>query len=450
MSNTVEIPCMEHQLLFMQSNKRYVADVGGFGCGKSFAVGMKLYNLALINQGFDGMLVSRTGTQLTKLLIEVFTVFRSFGLKQYDKDFKRFQREAPGHTFMMYDGNQVVIKWNTNTFSTIWLGTTENNAYEKWAGGNMAFVVIDEIDTMPKADMVWKFANDRVRVKAPLLQTACASTPEGFGFMWDFFENQPTKNPELAGDREIIRGCTLDSPYLDASYVRNQIRTRDPASMMAYIYGHFVNLNGALVYWNFKKDLNRTTRTIKDMPMNAYAHVSIDWNKNINATNISYVENGLTYTVHEINGSSDAKELIIRLKKILNGRRALFYPDGSGYEGIRQLEAAFGPENVKYHAANPHIPHRVAALNQRMCNDKGMPQTFINPETCPVLWMGLLRQVKDAKGYPDKSQGLDHNLDGYGYFHHWNWPVDDGIGTISTYGTPDVHKYNSIRDMMRN
>lgn len=449
MSNIQTIPCMEHQLQFMQSTKRYVADVGGFGCGKSFAVGMKLYNLSLINQGFDGMLVSRTGTQLTKLLIEVFTVFRSFGLKQYDKDFKRFQRDGAPYSFMLYDGNQVVIKWGTNKYSTIWLGTTENNAFEKWAGGNMAFVVIDEIDTMPKADLVWKYANDRVRVRAPLLQTACASTPEGFGFMWDFFENQPTKDPTLSDDREIIRGCTLDSPYLDKSYVLSQIRTRDPASMMAYIYGHFVNLSGALVYWNFKKDKNVTNRRIQDFPMNAIARVSIDWNKNINATNISFIENGMTYCVHEINGSSDARELIQRLKKLLNGRPAEFFPDGSGFEGIRQLEAAFGEDAVKYHPANPHIPIRVAALNQRMTSSTGAPLTFINPETCPVLWMGLLRQVKDAKGYPDKSQGLDHNLDGFGYFNHWYWPVDDDTGTISTLGGVNTPKYNNFADMLR-
>ena len=448
MEQEVNLECLPHQAAFAVDTHRYVALIGGFGCGKSYAVGLKVWNLAQINQGFDGMLVSRTGTQLKKLLIEVYKVFRSVGLSYYDKDYKKFLADAPANSFMLFDGNQLVIKWGQTSKSTIWLGTTENRAYEKWAGGNMAFVVIDEIDTMAQAEDVWSFSNDRVRMKCPLLQTACASTPEGYGFLWDFFENQVVKNPLLT-DRTIIRGNTLDSPYIDPTYVIGQIRTRDPLSMRAYIFGEFCNLDGHLVYWNFDKNLNITKRTIADFKQNAVAHVSIDWNKKINATNISFVENGNTYAAHEINGSSDADELIRRLKTLLKGRPALFYPDGSGFEAIRQLERSFGEENVLYHRANPHIPLRVAALNQRLRAPSGMPTTFVNPEVCPNLYMGLMRQTKDSKGYPDKSKGLDHNLDGFGYFHHWNWPVDDGVGTISTTGNNETHKYATLRDMLR-
>ena len=401
------VECLPHQALFALDTHRYTCLAGGFGCGKSFAVGLRSYTSGYLNQGFDGMIVSRTGEQLKRLLREVQKAWAMCGLNYFDGDVKRFLRDAPDVSYTKYGDRQLIVKWGGNQISNIYLGTTENYAYEKWAGGNLAWVIIDEIDTMPRAEEVFSFANDRVRV-GPFNQTACASTPEGFGFCWSFFEQAPIKDPTLT-NRSLIRGNTLDSPYINKDYVLNQIHTRDPASMRAYVYGEFCNLDGSLVYWNFDKDLNKTNKTMASFGPNAIAHVSIDWNKNINACNISFVKDGYTYAVYEINGSADAAELIRRLRLVLKGKPAMFYPDGSGYEAIRQFEREFGAAAVHYHAANPLIPLRVAALNQRFRSPTKMPLTFINAETCPNLYMGIMRQTKDEKGMPDKKKGLDHN-----------------------------------------
>jgi len=414
----------------MMATERYVADVGGFGCGKSVGVGAKVYNLSRINAGFDGMLVSRTSNQLEKLMNEVFMVFGMFGMTYDDSDIGKFYRTAQPESYTTYGNRKVIICWQKGIFSTLYLGVTENHAYKKWAGGNMAFVVIDEIDTMPHAEEVWRFANDRVRVKAPLLQTACASTPEGYGFLWDFFENQPKKNPELQKTRRLIRGCTFDNPNLDLSYVKSQIQTRDPASLRAYVYGEFVNLEGALVYYRFDKDRNQTTKTLNDFPTNQIAHVGVDFNKNINAANISFVQNNTTYTVLELHGSTDVDALIARLRQTLAGRPIMIYPDGSGFEGIQQLKRAFGENSVHYHNANPEINKRVAAVNRRLMSDQGQPQAFINANTCPTLFNGLMRQVRDKDNKPDKTKGLDHQLDGYGYFTYWHWPTEEQRGSL--------------------
>jgi hypothetical protein len=393
----------------MQADERYVCLTGGFGCGKSFGVGLKVWNLARINAGFDGMLVSRSATQLRKLLNEVETVFNLMGVKYKKRGFDEYH-----------------LTFGSKT-SVVYLGTTENDAYKRWAGGNLAWVVIDEIDTMPKADEVWKYANDRVRVKAPLLQTACASTPEGYGFLWDFFDNQVRKDPAQAKYRRLIKGCTFDNPFIDPEYVRSQIQTRDPRTLRAYVYGEFVNLEGVLVYYRYDKANNFTARLLND-PMfdGCIPHVGVDFNKGINAASISFVKEGIGYTVDEIHGANNVDVLIAELNKRLGKRPFNLYPDASGFEGIQQLERAYGKERVIYPRKNPPVDRRVTSVNERLASASGMARWFVNPETCPRLANGLLRQVRNAQGDPDKTKGLDHMLDGFGYFIWHYWPVNGG------------------------
>jgi hypothetical protein len=400
----------------MQADERYVCLTGGFGCGKSFGIGLKAWNLARINAGFDGMLVSRSATQLRKLCVEVETVFNLLGVAYRKRGFDEYH-----------------LDFGTKTPTIIYLGTTENDAYKRWAGGNLAWVVIDEIDTMPKADEVWKFANDRVRVKAPLLQTACASTPEGYGFLWDFFDNQVKKDGSLAASRRLVKGCTFDNPFIDPSYVRDQIQTRDPQTLRAYVYGDFVNLEGVLVYYRYDKQTNATNLTIDDpMFKDSILHVGVDFNKGINAASVSVVKDGIGYTLHEFWGAPNVDVLIASMNKHLRGREFYIYPDASGFEGIAQLERAYGADQTRvlYPTKNPPIERRVTSVNERLMTASGMPRWYINPATCPRLANGLLRQTKNSDGAPDKTKGLDHMLDGFGYFIWHHWPVK-GDGALT-------------------
>jgi len=402
----------------MEAKERFVCLTGGFGCGKSYGIALKMWDLARINAGFDGMLISRSATQVRKLCTEVESVLRALGANFRKKGFDEY------HFDFDKDGKSIV-----------YVGTTENGAYERWAGGNMAWVVIDEIDTMPRAEEVWKFANDRVRVKAPMLQTACASTPEGFGFLYNFFERQVTENPSLASDRRLIRGNTFDNPYLDPSYIRSQIQTRDPRSLKAYLYGEFVSLDGALVYYRFDKVANATTKTIADFPAHLPLHVGLDFNKNINAASINIIQDNCIFTVDELFGSTDTDQVIRNLDARYPNRPIKVYPDASGFEGIQQLRRRYGPQNVLVNAANPRVDLRVASVNMKLKNHNGAPTAFINPTKAPRLWEGLSRQPKKPDGSPNKELGLDHAVDGYGYLITRYWPNDGRTGELKLVGT---------------
>jgi hypothetical protein len=140
----IEVSILPHQLQFLQSTKRYVALCGGFGCGKSWALCMKAWQLASVNAGFDGMLISRYSKQLHDFLMP--EMVRTLTMVN-----------AP---WSMRDGNKLILDWG-HCRSVIHLLTTENDAYARWAGGNMAWACIDEIDTMQKPAEAWSYPGRR-------------------------------------------------------------------------------------------------------------------------------------------------------------------------------------------------------------------------------------------------------------------------------------------------
>jgi hypothetical protein len=425
MSSEVTVNLLPHQIKFVQSKKRYVALVGGLGCGKSFGIGAKAHQLATINAGFDGALISRSSKQLHDFLLPE--------VKKY------FDLTKTPYT--MKDGDKIVIKWGGKT-TNIHLLVATNDAYKKWAGGNLAWVLIDEIDTMDKPHDVWAYANDRVRVKAPMIQTGCASTPEGYRFLYNFFEKQVKDHPEYTTDREIIRGSTFDNLLnLDPEYVRGLIRTRNPLALRAYINGEFCNLEGSPVYYRYVpayedengKPGNWTTKTVKDFPADRVLHVGMDFNKNKNPCEIHVIDNHNRYAVDELYGLKNSDECITELKKRYPGRQLKFYPDASGFEAIQNYESSFGQSNVHYNPANPKVLKRVASLHWGIQDPTNQKRSyFVNPETCPELDNGLQHQTFNSKNEPDKDAGIDHGIDGAGYFHYWYWPADDKQVTQST------------------
>lgn len=420
MSEAISIELLVHQVKFVQSQKRFVALVGGFGSGKSYACGAKAYMLANINHGFEGAIISRSSKQL-----------RDFLIPEVEKFLRSVQCQ-----YAFKDGNKIVIDWGADK-SVIHLLTTENDAYQRWAGGNWAWAVIDEIDTHTKPFETWSFVNDRIRVRAPLLQTACASTPEGFGFLYTFFEKEPSENSLLCKDRELIRGVTFDNPHLDIDYVRGQIQTRNALSLRAYIYGEFINLQGTPVYWKFDRELNVTTKTLADFP-NHVLHLGIDFNKGINATTVGVIKDNHLHFVDEIYGSQDTQVLANDIKRRYpwhaSNNAIRFYPDASGFEGIQTLKRNFpefgndGQPNFRFAAGNPRVERRVAAFNEKFKPVGRGPECFVNMHRCPELYKGLTQQVYDKHGAPDKTSGIDHALDGAGYLVYKIWPL---TGTVS-------------------
>jgi hypothetical protein len=426
--STRSIKLLPHQIKFLQSRKPFVALCGGLGCGKSYGIGGKSYQLASENWGMQGAIISRSSKQLYDFLMpEVETFWRRIGA-QYD----------------WQDGNKLILGPKNGTHSTVHLLTTENEAYKRWSGGNWAWACIDEIDTMPKASEVWSYVSDRVRHNdATLLQMACASTPEGYKFLYDFFEKQPNADSSI-DDRELIQGCSFDNPYINENYVMRLIRTRNPLQLRAYVYGEFCNLEGSLVYYNYKPDYedgNWTRRTLKDFSEDAVMHWGGDFNKNINPFIAHIIEGNGAYAVRTIRGLADIDDVITEIKKQYPNRKHKFYPDACSSGGITQLNKAFGEMNVitsdplrdkklrrNTDNGNPDVDKRITSLHELIL-DSGTEQRryFVNPETCPDLDRALQYQTYNDEDEPDKDSGMDHDPDAAGYFGHRKFPYMEKV-----------------------
>lgn len=423
-----DIVLLTHQAEFAFDTHAYTALSGGLGSGKSYAIGARLWYLAQQNAGYPGMLITRSGSQMFDLQGQVNKALCDFGFENVSwADFK--DDPQPG-TFTLYDGRIYVICWRPGLYSEVYCHTAENKSYTRWAGGNRAFGILDEFDTMQDQEQVWRHMNDRIRI-GPYNNASVASSPEGYRQMWKFFEHDVLKEPSLKAQRRLIKACTLDNPFINLDYIERQINTRDPKALRAYIYGEFVNLEGHLVFWRFDQDKSATNRTLQSFDTDTICHVGVDFNKNINAASVTCFEGGRPYTVYEFHGASDTAALIDQIDDALAGRPVRIYPDATNWEGRQQLNRRYGESNVIFTPGNPSVGQSVDNANTNLFIN-GAHWALVNPETCPGMFASLMQQTKNDRGEPDKTKGLDHFSDGYRYmlWHASNIDPMSGSATV--------------------
>jgi hypothetical protein len=117
------------------------------------------------------------------------------------------------------------------------------------------------------------------------------------------------------------------------------------------------------------------------------------------------------------------------------------YPDSSGKNRTASADTASVSSMTKLKAAgfecfykgnNPSIvKERVPAVNAMFMNALGEIRCLVNIDKCPQLLKGLEQQGW-VDGKPDKSNGLDHSLDAFGYFIAFRYPVA-GTGSLTVH-----------------
>jgi hypothetical protein len=426
MTGAISLDLLPSQVAVLESTKRFVAVSGGLGCGKSFGLGVKAFQLATMWYGEQGFLVSKTHKQLFDFLMpEIRKVFNVL---------------APGH-WEMKGGNKIILDYGGQS-STIHLLLANNMSYLNWPGANIGWAIMDEWDTMDRALEVWSYLNDRVRLvpnksKGQYRQTAVFSSPEGYNAMYKKFLKGPMEDASLLDQYELIYGCTFDNPNIDPDYVRDQILSRDPRQAQAYLYGRFCTLSGAVVYDRYKPELNKqesngasdgnhTKRKLTDFDKPTI-HWGFDWNKGINPATAHVIDRdkGEVYALTQVRGLKTAVDTIAKIKSDFDGYDQYFYPDSTNFEALEALKAAFGPERIIYTPGNPPVDKRVGALHHRIHDAKSNQRRyFVNPDTCPHLDDSLQHQMFDDNDRPDKKGGYDHDPDSTGYVVYHQFPVE--------------------------
>jgi len=385
----MEIELFKHQLEFITSEATHTAIVGGFGSGKSFVGVAKAVEMKLQMPGVD-----------VGYYLPTYPLIRDMAFQRFS-DYLEL-RKIP---YKLHETN----KEFETTYGRIILRSMDNPAlivaYET------GYAIIDEADVVPKNKIKTAFRNILARNRKPLPngqknKLDFVSTPEGFGFMYNFFVK------DASPYKKIINARTEDNTTLQPDYVENLKNSYTDNQLKAYLYGEFVNINSESVYNSYNRELHRSNESIIDGEM---LYVGLDFNvTNMNAV-IHVKRNNVMHAVGEIVKAYNTQSVCEQLKQRYVGHNFTINPDASGNARSTSGSSDFSilkKEGLKVDAGkkNPNVKERVNAVN--LAFEKG--QYFVNDEACPVYAESLENQsYKD--GVPDKTSGYDHVTEAGGY-----------------------------------
>lgn len=385
----MNIELYKHQMEFMASEATHTAIVGGFGSGKSFAGVAKCVEMKLQMPNVD-----------VGYYLPTYPLIRDMAFQRF-KDYMDL-RKIP---YKLHETNK---EFDT-PYGRIILRSMDNPnlivAYET------GYAIIDEADVVPKKKIKTAFVNILARNRKPLPNGATnkldfVSTPEGFGFMYNFFvkEAKPYK--------KIINAHTEWNTSLPKDYVENLKNSYTTNELKAYLYGEFVNIANNGVYNSYNRELHRHGESIIEGEV---LYVGMDFNiTNMNAV-IHIKRDKKMYAVGEITKAYNTQSICEQLKARYIGHNFTLNPDASGSARNTSGSSNFSilkQAGFKLDAPkkNPNVAERVNAVN--LAFEKEL--YFVDDEACPVYAESLENQnYKD--GVPDKGSGYDHITEAGGY-----------------------------------
>ena len=408
---TLNVPQAE----FLMMPNKFRAYVGGYGSGKTFvgcgAICQHFYKHPKISAGY----FAPTYPQIRDIFYPTIEeVAYDWGLRV---DIKQANKEVHFYSGRQYRGTAICRSMD-NPSSIV--------------GFKIGHALVDELDTLntDKAREVWRKIIARMRYKVDGLRNGIdvTTTPEGYKFTYEQFIKAANESDTKRNMYGLIQASTYDNELnLPHDYIES-LRESYPQQLIdAYLNGQFVNLASGAVYPEFDRILNHTDELI--LP-NEPLHIGMDFNVLKMAAGVNVIRNGEPLALDELTGIRDTPAMVEAIKEKFDGHKIIIYPDASGQNTSSKSstesdhsilrEAGF---SVYVNGSNPRIKDRVNAFNAMILNSKGERRFKINTDKCPDLTEGLEQQIYDKQGMPDKSAGVDHVIDGQGYFINHRYPI---------------------------
>jgi hypothetical protein len=390
---------LPHQEAFVtDKTTRHLGLVAGFGAGKSHSLCVKALQLCYDNPGFTGILMEPSFGMLRDIIVPLVDQLWSQWGVSYT------YRRSPEPEFNVVCPNGEV--------STVLLRSFENVA--RIRGINAAWALVDEIDTVKPdlAEQAFNLLIGRIRT-GPMPQIAVASTPEGFGFCYDFFCERDDDT------KRLIRAKTTDNPYLPESYI-DGLRSQYPPNLLAaYLNGEFVNLARTVVFSEYDR-MRHQTQVIKPEPDEA-VYIGADFNV------------GQCHQVHGVIRQERGHQVMHVFKQTatkttyeLADLLQRMYPTQAVQRKIYVAPDAAGGAS---HSSSTQTDHQILqAKGYRLINGRSNPGVFdsiahvnslfhqdrlkINHSSCGSLANACERWALDDKGQPLKGGSNDYSHEG--------------------------------------
>ncbi len=403
--NPIRLTLTEPQERFLLSEAKHPAFVAGFGSGKSEIMAYSALGDA-----------AHSSTALIGLYAPTYDLVR---LITGPRICAKLEEQGIPHKWNKQE-NIVYTSWPR--FGDFVMRTMDNP--ERIVGYETYRAHVDELDTLKieNARKAWNqiIARNRQRpegIKRPFNRVSAYTTPEGFRFVYERWAKEVTEG------YEYFQAATYSNPFLPDDYVDN-LRASYPAKLIdAYIEGRFVNLTSGTVYRSYDRERNRSREAIKQgEPLK----IGMDFNVGNMAAKVFVIRGDVWHCAEEITGGRDTPSVIETIKEKYAGHHITVYPDASGKSASSKgaslsdigllRQAGF---IVRAKESNPRVKDRVLAVNKALEALKVM----VNPDTAPSAARCLEQQPYDKNGEPDKSGGLDHDNDAFGYPIAYEMPV---------------------------
>ena len=412
------------QRQFLLSRDPFLAYVGGYGSGKTYALCHKAILLSAENQGLPGMIIAPTYPMLDDVVIRTMCEI----LDRHKISYK-FHRTR----------NSLSTAWG----GEIWFRSADNP--DSLRGPNLPWVGLDEMSYIDR--QAWEVAVSRVRhPRARCRQVFGVTTPEGFNWVYEaFVENRKPGH-------SIIFADTRENKYLPSDYIERLLASFDADGIKQYVQGSFVANSSGRIYKHFDPAIHmkKYNPLIADSESSAEQNsallnpslplcIACDFNVDPCIWLALQHYRGHVYVADEIVQRNTTTQEMIE-ETCRRGYRdhpagVIVYGDpagharstvgaGSDYQLLR--DAGLDQQRVPRHHAP--VRDRVNAVNARLRNSSGKSRLTIHPN-CAALRRDLLRvRYQPGTATIDKTadRDLTHASDALGYFMVAEYPIIRG------------------------
>jgi len=406
---------LPHQAEFVSDKTtRHLGLVAGFGAGKSHSLCVKALQLCYDNPGFTGILMEPSFGMLRDIIVPL--VDQLWG--QWGVSYNYRKSPEPEFNVMCPNGE----------VSTVLLRSFENVA--RIRGINASWALVDELDTVRPdlAEQAFNLLIGRIRTGI-WPQIAVASTPEGFGFMYNFFVERDDES------KRLIRAKTTDNPYLPESYIEGLRGQYPPNLLAAYLNGEFVNLARTVIFSEYDRIRHNST-VVRPEPDEA-VYIGADFNvgQSMQVHAVLRQERGMTVMhVFKTTMTKTTYELADLLQRMYPNqavqRKIYVAPDAAGgaahtssTQTDHQILVAKGYKLI-CGRSNPGVFESIAHTNVLFHQDR----LKINFSAAPDLANACERWALDEKAQPVKGGSND-------YSH-----LGDALRYITYFGMNGAHR----------